>query len=61
VTPPPTGESLAALLRPGRATANEAADHIEVLTAALCQLPAEQPRRVLVRGDSEATTRVSVS
>jgi hypothetical protein len=34
-----TGDSLAALLRPGRAAANDAADHIEVLTAALCQLP----------------------
>ena len=34
-----TGESLAGLLRPGRATANDAADHIEVLTAALAQLP----------------------
>lgn len=49
-----TGESLAGLLRPGRATANDAADHIAVLAMALEQLPAEARRRVLVRGDSGA-------
>ena len=36
-----TGEALAALLRPGNATANGVADHLAVLDAALAQLPAE--------------------
>ena len=49
-----TGEPVAALLRTGRATANDAADHIAVLTDALAQLPPEQRSRVLVRGDSGA-------
>ena len=34
-----TGEPLAAMLRPGRANANDAADQIAVLDAALAQLP----------------------
>lgn len=49
-----TGEQLAGLLRIGKATANDAADHIKVLTDALAQLPADQRGRVLVRGDSGA-------
>ena len=49
-----TGEQLAGLLRIGKATANDAADHIAVLTDALAQLPAEQRSRVLIRGDSGA-------
>jgi hypothetical protein len=36
-----TGETLAALLRPGNATANDAADHLTVLDDAIGQLPAE--------------------
>jgi len=51
-----TGECLAGLLRPGKATANNAADHITVLTDALAQLPVEARSRVLVRGDSGAGT-----
>jgi hypothetical protein len=47
-----TGEPLAALLREGRATANDAADQIAVLDAALAQLPADVRHRVLVRGDT---------
>ncbi len=47
-----TGECLGALLRPGNATANNATDHITVLTDALAQLPAEVRDRVLVRADS---------
>jgi hypothetical protein len=47
-----TGEPLAALLRPGNANANNAADQIEVLDAALAQLPARARGRVLVRGDA---------
>lgn len=47
-----TGEPLAALLRPGNATANNAEDQIAVLDAALAQLPEQARRRVLVRGDA---------
>jgi Transposase DDE domain group 1 len=54
------GEALAGKLRPGNAGSNTAADHIEVLDAALASLPAharpdpEDPAkvRVLVRSDS---------
>lgn len=47
-----TGEPLAALLRQGRANANDAADQIAVLDAALAQLPEPVRHRVLVRGDT---------
>jgi hypothetical protein len=47
-----TGEPLAAMLRPGKATANDAADQIAVLDAALAQLPEQLRSRVLVRGDT---------
>lgn len=47
-----TGEPLAGLLRPGRANANDAADQIAVLDAALAQLPERFRSRVLVRGDT---------
>lgn len=47
-----TGEPLAAMLREGRATANDAADQIAVLDAALAQLPEHSRSRVLVRGDT---------
>src|SRR5680860_1457902 len=47
-----TGEPLAAVLRPGNAGANTAADHFEVLQLALEQLPAEDlHREILVRAD----------
>jgi hypothetical protein len=36
-----TGETLAVLLRPGNAAANNIADHVAVLDAAITQLPAE--------------------
>jgi len=55
-----TGECLAGLLRRGKATANNAADHITVLNDALAQLPVEQHPRVLVRGDSGAGTHAVV-
>lgn len=48
------GEPVAGLLRIGKATANDAADHISVLTDALAQIPAQDRSRVLVRGDSGA-------
>lgn len=47
-----TGEPLAAMLRPGRANASDAADQIAVLDAALAQLPQQVRSRVLVRGDT---------
>lgn len=47
-----TGEPLAAMLRTGRAGANDAADQIVVLDAALAQLPERDRPHVLVRGDS---------
>ena len=58
-----TGEALAAILRPGSAGANTAADHIAVLEAALAQLPV-CPRGVdpvdgvpmLARADSAGAT-----
>lgn len=52
-----TGEPLAGLLRPGRATANDAADHITVLDAALTQLPEHERSGVLVRADTGAGSR----
>lgn len=64
-----TGETLAALLRPGNATANDAADHLTVLDNAIGQLPAEiasghhcgddpatVSRPVMVRADSAGAT-----
>ena len=47
-----TGEPLVAMLRPGKATANDAADQIAVLDTALAQLPQKIRSRVLVRGDT---------
>ena len=47
-----TGEPLAAMLRPGKANANDAGDQIAVLDAALAQLPQPVRSRVLVRGDT---------
>src|SRR3954447_2662598 len=41
-----TAEPVAGMLRTGRATANDAADHIAVLTDALTQLPREQRSQV---------------
>jgi len=47
-----TGEALAAILRPGNAGSNTAADHFSVLALALEQLPAEDlDREILVRTD----------
>lgn len=47
-----TGEALAAILRPGNAGSNTAADHFTVLGLALAQLPAaDLEREMLVRTD----------
>jgi hypothetical protein len=50
--PAGTGEPLAVLLRPGSANANNAADQIAALDAALAQVPESVRARVLVRADS---------
>ena len=64
-----TGETLSHTLRPGNATAHNAADHVEVLDAALAQLPASihaghgvgdevtPSRRVIARADNAGATR----
>jgi hypothetical protein len=56
--PDGTGEPAAALLRPGRAGANTATDHITVAQLALAQLPKQhrRGRRTLVRTDSAGGT-----
>jgi len=52
-----TGEALAGKLRPGNAGSNTAADHVEVLDAALFQLPVDpKKRQVIARTDSAALT-----
>lgn len=52
-----TGEGLAAKLRPGNAGSNTAADHVEVLDAALFQLPVDpHEHEVIARTDSAALT-----
>ena len=48
-----TGEPLAAILRPGNAGSNTAADHFQVLQLALAQIPAgDLGRKMLVRADT---------
>jgi hypothetical protein len=47
-----SGETLVAMLRPGSATANSAADQIAVLDAALAQLPERERAQVVVRTDT---------
>lgn len=47
-----SGEVVAALLRPGSAGSNSAADHITVLDAALAQLPVGERGAVVVRTDT---------
>ena len=57
-----TGEPLAAVLRPGNAGANTAADHFEVLQLALEQLPAEDlHREILARADIGGRTHAFIS
>ena len=51
-----TGESLAFLLRPGRAGSNTAADHIRVLDAAIAQIPARHRRDLLITVDGAGAT-----
>jgi hypothetical protein len=51
-----TGESLAFLLRPGRAGSNTASDHVTVLTEAIAQIPARRRRDLLVTVDGAGAT-----
>lgn len=46
-----TAECLAMLLRPGNAGSNTVSDHIEVLAAAIAQVPARMRSRLMVRVD----------
>jgi hypothetical protein len=56
-----TKEALAAQLRPGNAGANNAADNLTVLDAALRQLPTRKAAEpILVRGDSALATHAFV-
>ncbi|GAA0388693.1 IS1380 family transposase [Acrocarpospora corrugata] len=51
-----TQESLAMLLRPGSAGSNTVADHLEVLAAAIAQIPASRRAKLLIRvGGAGAT------
>jgi hypothetical protein len=54
-----TGEALAGMLRPGNATANDAADHATVIEEALAQIPDSHRHcnPILVRADSAGGTR----
>ncbi|WP_042177080.1 IS1380 family transposase [Streptomyces sp. NBRC 110035] len=58
-----TGEPVAALLRPGNAGSNTAADHITTTQLALAQLPKEyrRGRRTLIRTDSAGGTHAFVA
>ncbi len=58
-----TGEPVAALLRPGNAGSNTAADHITAAQLALAQLPKKyrRGRRTLIRTDSAGGTHYFVS
>nr|WP_242624113.1 IS1380 family transposase [Micromonospora kangleipakensis] len=51
-----TGELLVVKLRPGNAGANTALDHLDVLSEAIAQIPAQHRRQLLIRGDSAAAT-----
>jgi hypothetical protein len=51
-----TTEMLAVTLRPGNAGANTATDHIEVLTAAIAQIPRRHRKKLLVRADGAGAT-----
>lgn len=46
-----SGEFLAASLRPGNAGSNTTADHLQVLKAAIAQVPAGHRRKLLIRAD----------
>ena len=49
------------LLRPGNAGSNTFADHLTVLTAAICQIPARIRARLLVRVDGAGASHELIS
>lgn len=53
-----TGEALAAILRPGNAGSNTAADHVQVIEDALAQIPASliETIEIVVRADTAGAT-----
>ena len=51
-----TGESLAMLLRPGNSGSNTVADHLQVLAAAIDQLPPARRAKLLIRVDGAGAT-----
>ena len=51
-------EMLAVTLRSGNVGANATADHIEVMTAAIAQIPAAHRRKLLVRADGAGATHM---
>jgi hypothetical protein len=52
-----TGEALGGILRPGNAGSNTTADHVELLTMALAQLPVDpEVVEIVARADSAALT-----
>jgi len=55
-----TEESLAIKLRPGNAGSNTAADHVEVLDAAIAQIPPERRRDLLITCDGAGSTHALV-
>ncbi len=55
-----TGEALAIKLRPGNAGSNTAADHIEVIQAAIAQIPATYRRDLLVTIDGAGASRAVI-
>ena len=55
-----TGEALAIRLRPGNAGSTTACDHIEVLTEAIAQIPAQHRRRLLVTIDGAGASHAVV-
>ncbi len=57
-----TGEALAALLRPGNAGSNTAADHLVVLDRALTQLPDRwRDKPILIRADGAGYSHTLIS
>jgi Transposase DDE domain group 1 len=52
-----TGESLAVTLRPGSAGSNTVADHIDVLSTAIAQVPARYRRDLLISCDGAGATK----
>lgn len=52
-----TGENLAVKLRTGSAGSNTITDHLEVLTAAIAQIPASSRRDLLITCDGAGATK----